>query len=163
MTVFSINTLSCRLVPVNTSSSTLVPCPKGREPPGGLHFSVPGSIWRAPATFQEHLRLPSSILLCHEQTTHLLAKDAHRLWYRTERFLLSPAGYNVERHTVHPQEPILPFFPARDTAREQIEYLCLSKKTCSAPRVLPALSTQPSSWCFKLLLLPAASVVGRFE
>lgn len=68
--MFSINTLSCRLVPVNTSSSTLVPCPKGREPPGGLHFSVPGSIWRAPATFQEHLPLPWSILLCHAQTTH---------------------------------------------------------------------------------------------
>lgn len=68
--MFSINTLSCRLLPIHTSSSALIPCPKGEERPDSLHFSVPGSMWRAPSHSESISLSPHLSCSCHAQTTH---------------------------------------------------------------------------------------------
>lgn len=98
----------------------------------------------------------SPILLCHAQTTHTCwLRMLTDCGARTECFRSALLGTPPRSHP--------PLFPARDTAREQLEYLCLSKKTCCAPRVLPVLGAQPSSWCLKLSLPSAALVAGKLE
>ena len=129
-----------------------------------VHFTVSGRRWRAPARALSRLpRAPSSssATLPHHAhaCTHTYAHtpacwlsmltDCHT---RTKCFPLRPARYSRERHTVHPRGHGLPLLPARDTAREQLEYLCLTKKTCSSPCLLPVLSAQPASWCSTLSL-----------
>lgn len=52
VTMFSINTLSCRLLPINTCSSALALCPKGRESPDTFIPLCLGASGGLPATFR---------------------------------------------------------------------------------------------------------------
>lgn len=129
------------MVPANSFCSVTCSLPKGAFTSISLHVIVSGRLWGAPAGalsrsprafFSSSNTLPPP----HTHTWVRMFTDWH---IRTKCFLLRPAGYSRERQTAHPREHLHPLFPARDTAREQLEYLCLTKATRFAPCVLQCL------------------------
>lgn len=114
VTMFSINTLSCRLLPINTCSSALALCPKGRESPDTFIPLCLGASGGLPATF----RSPSPPLLIYPAVSctdysHLLAKDAHRLWYQDSMFPAQPCWVQRGKAYCTPPRSPPPSFPCQ--------------------------------------------------
>lgn len=105
MVVFSIKTLSCRLVPINTCSSALVPCPKGRESPGSLHLAC-----------REHLESSQPPSKSPFLSPHLSCSVIHRL--------LTPAGQGCAQIVVQDR-----VFPAQPCWVQRGEAYCTPPRT----------------------------------